>query len=135
MRTDECVELFNFCLFFGCFSEDKTFDFEKRGRRNSDSAVYLKANEEPPILRPQRDEAELRQKIIGLEQKINRMRIGTFLEDPVARLIKEDIRSVSSQSELAFNGIHCFSIYMTLTASRVRSLKSVRPKFPHEGRT
>lgn len=80
MRTDECVELFNFCLFFGCFSEDKTFDFEKRGRRNSDSAVYLKANEEPPILRLQRDEAELRQKIIGLEQKINRMRIGTFVE-------------------------------------------------------
>lgn len=35
MRTDDCVELFNFCLFFGCFSEDKTFDFEKRGRRNS----------------------------------------------------------------------------------------------------
>lgn len=31
MRTDECVELFNFCLFFGCLSEDKTFDFEKRG--------------------------------------------------------------------------------------------------------
>lgn len=55
--------------------------------------------------------------------------------DPVARLIKEDIRSVSSQSERAFNGIHCFSIYMTLTASRVRSLKSVRQKFPHEGRT
>lgn len=80
MRTDECVELFNFCLFFGCFSEDKTFDFEKRGRRNSDSAVYLKAYEEPPILRLQRDEAELRQKIIGLEQKINRMRIGTFVE-------------------------------------------------------
>ena len=80
MRTDECVELFNFCLCFGCFSEEKTFDFEKRGRRNSDSAVYLKANEEPPILRLQRDEAELRQKIIGLEQKINRMRIGTFVE-------------------------------------------------------
>ena len=42
--------------------------------------MYLKANEEPPILRLQRDEAELRQKIIGLEQKINRMRIGTFVE-------------------------------------------------------
>lgn len=40
--------------------------------------MYLKANEEPQILRLQRDEAELRQKIIGLEQKINRMEIGTF---------------------------------------------------------
>lgn len=31
-------------------------------------------------MRFQRDEAELREKIIGLEQKINRMRIGTFVE-------------------------------------------------------
>ena len=80
MRTDECVELFHFCLFFGCLSEDKTFDFEKRGRKDSDSAVSLEANEEPPLFRLQGDEAELLEDIIGWEQKNYGTRIGTFVE-------------------------------------------------------
>ncbi|XP_022789506.1 uncharacterized protein LOC111329163 [Stylophora pistillata] len=84
------------------YQEDATVDFMKRGRRNSDSAVYSKAREDPLIIRIQRVEAELQhysQKVISLVQIIDSMRIGQFEEGDKSCVAGDEIKRRDKMGE------------------------------------